>query len=90
MITAFVHNAVEPTRPTYSIRKSTEQEQLDFRDWELRHTESPAATKISKARTAGGIAAAITLYYERPKHKIRDAADRANIAETILRRAKGK
>lgn len=69
----------------HPIEKSTEEEQLAFRDWELANTEVGAARRIAKAKSAGDIAAAITIHYERPKEKARDAADRANIAEAILR-----
>lgn len=74
----------------HSIEQSTEKEQLDFRDWELVHTQASAAKKISQAKTAGEIAATVTLHYERPDDKFKAAIDRANIAETILRRARGR
>lgn len=72
----------------HSIEQSTEAEQLQFRDWELAHGQQPAARKIARAKSAGDIAAAITIHYEAPKHKFNVAADRANIAEAILRLAK--
>jgi hypothetical protein len=65
-------------------RKSTEQEQLDFRDWELAHSEARAAGLIARAPTAGDAGAAITRFYERPRERDRDAADRANVAEAIM------
>jgi len=74
----------------HSIEQSTEAEQLAFRDWELANTESSAARKIAKSSGAGGMAAAIANYYERPAEPKRDAADRANLAEEILRLSKRK
>lgn len=74
----------------HSLDQSTEQEQLDFRDWELAHTQRSAAREIEKAKSAGDVAAAITKHYEGPRDQHREAADRANIAEAIHRRAKGK
>jgi len=68
----------------HPIEESTEAEQLNFRDWELTHTEIRAAKKIAAAKGAGDIASAITIYYLRPENKFRDAADRANIAEAII------
>jgi len=69
----------------HSIEQSTEAEQLAFRDWELAHTEARAAANIARAQTAGDAGDAITRYYERPKARDRDAADRANVAEAIMR-----
>ena len=71
----------------YPIEKSTEEDQLAFRDWELANTLQGAARRISRARTAGDVAEAITRYYEIPQDPDRDSADRANIAEAILRLA---
>lgn len=56
----------------------------------MANTEKLAARKISQAKTAGDAAAAITRYYERPAAVVRDAADRANIAEAIIRHARAR
>ena len=71
----------------YPIEKSSEEDQLAFRDWELANTLRGAARRISRASTAGDVAEAITRYYERPASLDRESADRANIAEAILRRS---
>jgi len=70
------------------IEKSTEAEQLAFRDWELANTEISAARKIAKAQGAANISSAIVFHYERPQDKEIRAIDRANIAEEIIRMAK--
>jgi hypothetical protein len=67
-----------------SIYGSSYEDQQRFRKWELGHTEKKAARLISQAQGTGDKAEAITRYYERPKEKDRDSADRANIAERIL------
>jgi len=69
----------------HPIQQFTEEEQLAFRDWELANTESGAARRIARAQSAGDAAAAITRHYERPAEPDRDSADRANIAEAIMR-----
>jgi hypothetical protein len=71
----------------YPIEKSSEEDQLAFRDWELANTLQGAATQIARARSAGDVAEAITRYYEVPQDPDRDSADRANIADAILRLA---
>lgn len=71
----------------YPIEKSSEEDQLAFRDWELANTLKGAATRIARARSAGDVAEAITRHYERPASLNRESADRANIAEAILRLA---
>ena len=68
-----------------SIYGSSEADQDRFREYELSHQWKGAQRLIDKAQGAGGKAAAITRHYEIPKEKARDAADRANIAETIVK-----
>jgi len=72
----------------HRIEESTEVEQLAFRDWELANTHSSAAKRISEARTAGEVAIAITLHYEKPDDKKKRAIDRGNIADLILYKSK--
>ena len=73
----------------YPIENSSEEDQLKFRDWELAQPSfRRAQTRISQARTAGDAADAITRHYEIPANPDQDAADRANIAEAILRQAR--
>ena len=72
----------------FPIDESSEEEQLAFRDWELAQPSfRDVQRRISRARTAGDIADAITRHYEIPDNPDQDAADRANIAEAILRLA---
>lgn len=71
----------------YPIEQSSENDQLKFRDWELANFPG-VARRISQARTAGDIADAITRFYEIPRDRDIAAADRANIAEAILQRAR--
>lgn len=68
-----------------SIYGSSAEDQERFRKWELGHTEKKAARLIDQARGSGGKAAAITERYERPAEIARDSADRANIAERIVK-----
>jgi hypothetical protein len=68
-----------------SIYGSSAEDQERFRKWELGHTEKKAARLIDQARGSGGKAAAITEHYERPAKIARDSADRANIAERIVK-----
>jgi hypothetical protein len=72
----------------HPMEQSTVEEQLKFRDFELLGDESNAAKLIARSVTAGDYAAAITHHYERPGARQRDAADRANLAEAIRRRAR--
>jgi hypothetical protein len=69
---------------------STPEQQHRFRDWELANTELSAKRRIDAASGAGAKAIAITLSYLRPDPKRRSnfAADRANIAEAIMRRVR--
>ena len=71
-----------------SIEKSTKEQQLQFRDWELAHKEWGAKRKIDAAVGAGDKAHAIAMYYLRPAHKQVRAIERANLAEAIIRRVK--
>jgi len=72
----------------HSIERSTEAEQLAFRDWERTNTEMGAAKKIAKTKSAADIAIAIAIHYERPDDKEKRAIDRANIAEEIIRKSR--
>jgi len=72
----------------HPIQQSTEQEQLQFRDWELAHNYAWAARHIDRASSAGDIAAAVTHFYEGPADWRHAMWDRANIAEAIMRRVR--
>ena len=65
------------------IRSSTPYDQLDFVVHELQTTESGAYSKIKKANSAEGVAAAFTRHYERPLDKAGESSKRANIASRI-------
>jgi hypothetical protein len=68
------------------IEKSTEEQQLDFRDWELAHDPDfqNVRQRMRDARSAGNMAGVITRRYELPDNMDRRAIDRANIANEIL------
>jgi hypothetical protein len=73
------------------IENSTRAQQHAFREWELsQHTFGTAKRLIDSAVGAGAKAEAISRRYLRPGKeqlvKDRTAADRANIAEAIIRR----
>ena len=72
----------------HPIQQSTEAQQLAFRDWELKHSYAPVARGLAKATTAGDASAIITRGYEGPKAIVSATADRANIAEAIIRLAR--
>lgn len=72
------------------IEESTREQQLQFRDWELANSHRGARRRIDAAIGAADKARAITIYYLAPKDKLRDAADRGNIAEAIVRLTRPK
>jgi len=69
------------------IEKSTMEQQLQFRDWELAHTHKHVRRAIDAASGAAAKSRAITIHYEIPSRRIRQAqADaRAALTENILR-----
>jgi hypothetical protein len=74
----------------FPMEQATEDEQLQFRDWELANTHTGARDKIDRAAGPGDTAAAITEYYEAPDKKRRERfkRERAAIAEAVARRAR--
>ena len=83
-------------RPTFQrvmnlpIEQATADQQLDFRDWELRNTHKSTQRHIDAALTVAAKSTAITNLYLGPADKIGAAEDRARIAEAIYRKAKMK
>lgn len=73
----------------HDIRKSTRQEQLDFVDWELRHTEADAGRRILLTNRADTAGATGSKYYERPGRTVEEqetaARNRAAYADEIDR-----
>jgi hypothetical protein len=67
----------------HDIRSSTFQEQLDFVQWELMHTQAHAGTALRAATNAASAARAVSLYYERPAGGAAEADRRAAYAVKI-------
>lgn len=73
--------------------QSTLREQLTFPQWEFDHDpyereySGPRVRKVEATSDPGLIADTISRYYLRPRERHRDADDRANLANFILRRA---
>jgi hypothetical protein len=67
----------------HDIRSATREEQLQFVDWELRHTEGRAGRML--ASSSGGYAAgdAVSRYYERPANREGEARRRGAEAQRI-------
>jgi hypothetical protein len=74
-------------RTGVDLADATDDQQNDFRDWELRNSEAFARETIDQAQSAGGKAAAIALLYVRSVDKWRRAEEAAAIAERIRQRA---
>jgi len=66
------------------VDQATADQQLDFRDWELRNTEKSASRHIDAAQGVVDKTRAITKYYVRPYDSSGAADDRAQIAQAIL------
>lgn len=66
------------------IEKSTMDQQLSFRYWELNNTHEAAKHAIDRADSVSEIVRAITNYYTKPRDRIGSTRDRANIAKAIL------
>lgn len=76
----------------HPIEQSTEEEQLDFRDWELRNSYANVRRRLDaeQARTdrppsAGRMSDIIMRYYESPREQERNGIDRRNIANELIR-----
>lgn len=69
-----------------SIEKSTLEQQLQFRDYELAHKEAAAKKRIDAAVSAGDKAFAIAVHYLRPANSRIRGIERANLARAILLR----
>lgn len=64
----------------HDVRDGTLQEQLEFEQWELTHTEKNAGDAIRRSTTTAGAADAHTRLYERPRYQDRDSRTRQGIA----------
>ncbi len=73
-----------------AVDQATYDQQLDFRDWELRHTHQLTQRKMDAVRMVAGKSRAITEHYLIPGDVVGQSEDRARIAEAIYRRARGK
>ena len=67
----------------HSIRNSTLQEQLAFKQWELTHSQSLAGTMIGGAKTASDAATLDSLYDQRPAVGVGEAHRRAIFAQQL-------
>ncbi|HEX4268879.1 MAG TPA: phage tail tip lysozyme [Steroidobacteraceae bacterium] len=67
----------------HSMQSGSYQEQLDFVQWELTHTELRAGNALKAATSAAAAARAVSLYYERPAGGIAEANRRAAAAVNI-------
>ena len=67
-----------------SIQGSSLDEQLQFIDWELKHTESKAGNKLKGASTADQAGAIVSQFYERPAAVEKEKANRGALANTLL------
>ena len=72
----------------HSIRQSTYQEQLQFVQYELTHSESGAARRLRSADTAGEAGAIVSRYYERPAAADAEASSRAARANQVAAAAR--
>lgn len=70
----------------HNIRNSTFEEQLQFSDWELNHTEKKAGDRLRESRTAAEAGAAASLYYARPQDTLGEASATARDATLWQRR----
>ncbi len=74
----------------HDIHNSTMQEQLEFIQWELTHTESAAGNALRGASTADEAARIVMTRYERPADQSEGAQrGRANYAEAIFANSSG-
>ena len=68
----------------HDIRSSTHEEQIDFINWELRHSEGRAGQALMGAKNAAEAAAIISKLYERPADRGgADSMARANFAAAM-------
>lgn len=68
------------------IRESTVQEQMEFVHWEMTEgNERAAGDRLRKATTASDAGAIVSKYYERPKLREEEAAERGAMAESLYR-----
>jgi hypothetical protein len=65
------------------ITESSLQEQLEFVDWELKHTEARAGNKLKNAKTASEAGSIVSQDYERPADKLGEAAKRGDMATQL-------
>jgi len=70
------------------VERATVDQQLAFRDWELRNTHRSTKRHIDSSATVGDKSRAITRYYLGPADIVGASEDRARIAEAILRKAR--
>lgn len=65
------------------IKDATPNEQLQFVQWELLHSELAAGRALRRARTARDAAGVVNSLYERPLHPADSARQRADIAARL-------
>ncbi len=68
----------------HSIQQSTLQEQLQFMQWELTHSEKKAGAELRKQTTKYGSGAVVSLDYERPKGGAQAADYRGMLARQYM------
>ena len=67
----------------HPIQQATADEQLQFVQWELTHTESNAGNRLKQSKTAEEAGAAVSKYYERPADREANALNRGRLAAGI-------
>ena len=68
----------------HPIQGSSFDQQLQFVQYELTHTESSAGGRLRSATSAGEAGSLVSLYYERPADASGEAASRATLANQIF------
>lgn len=68
-----------------SLEHSTFEQQLDFVNWELNHTEKNAGNKLRNSNTISDASKVVTRYYERPKEVDQQSEFRAAYGEALFK-----
>lgn len=68
-----------------SLEHSTFEQQLDFVNWELNHTEKNAGNKLRDSNTISDASKVVTRYYERPKEVDQQSEFRAAYGEALFK-----
>jgi hypothetical protein len=67
----------------HDMRESTDEEQMDFTDWELRHTRKDAGDRLRYAESPFNAGYVMSRYFEQPKGGIPEAERRGDMATRI-------